>query len=137
MNTYETSYGPDMFDRVRMGMVNEIYLCYKGYERPALGDLLTIKNRINQIAVNQIVMKIAVLVDCPRMKETVLIKLEPLADYTLRSSYVKGLDFHPVSRPGYRYVDPVPLEERMKNHRAMVEAAEKSYFEEQKEGKKT
>lgn len=129
MRTYKANFGPDTFERIRLGLVNEIYLTYTGSQRPEPGDLLNLSSVVNYLALNEITMKIATLVDCSQMKNTVLIKVEPVENYifTPPEPVVKSFT--------ERVVEPEmeePLSEKIKKHRALIDAAEQKYFDGQR-----
>ena len=81
MKVYDTNYGPDIFGRIQMGLISEMFLSYQGYERPTPGDHLRISCTYQGVVRDKITVKIVSALDSDDAPLTVLIKVkheEPL-----------------------------------------------------------
>ncbi|WLS78817.1 hypothetical protein Q3V30_20740 [Erwinia pyri] len=75
MKVYDTNYGPDIFGRIQMGLISEMFLSYQGYERPTPGDHLRISCTFQSVVREKITMRIVSSVDSDEAPDTVLLKV--------------------------------------------------------------
>lgn len=73
---YYTTYLPDTFGRIRMGLIKEMYLSYNGYSKPVGGDSLRISCAYQGVVRDVITVKIVSAADSSGAPETVLIRVE-------------------------------------------------------------
>lgn len=76
MKIYDTNYGPDTFGRIRMGLITEMFLTFKGYEKPEVGDHLRISCMFKGVVRDVFISKISQVRECVDEPETVLIQLK-------------------------------------------------------------
>lgn len=80
MKIYDTNYGPDTFGRIRMGLITEMFLTYKGYLKPEIGDHLRIKCSFKGVVRDEYVFEIRKISECLDEEDTVLIQIGTLTD---------------------------------------------------------
>jgi len=78
MKIYDTSYGPDTFGRIRMGLITEMFLIYEGYLCPEEGDQLRISCTFKGVVRDIYIVKILEVRPCVDEPETVLIRVGAL-----------------------------------------------------------
>lgn len=76
MKIYDTSYGPDTFGRIRMGLITEMFLTFDGFIRPEIGDHLRISCLFQGVVRDVYTVKITQVSDCVDEPETVLIQIQ-------------------------------------------------------------
>lgn len=74
MKIYDTNYGPDTFGRIRMGLINEMFLTFDGYTKPDVGDHLRISCLFKGVVRDVYTVIISQVSDCVDEPETVLIR---------------------------------------------------------------
>lgn len=75
MKIYDTNYGPDTFGRIRMGLINEMFLTFEGYIKPEVGDHLRISCLFKGVVQDVYKVEILQVFDCFDETDTVLIKI--------------------------------------------------------------
>lgn len=76
MKIYDTNYGPDTFGHIRMGLITEMFLTFKGYLKPEVGDHLRISCLFKDIVRDVYTVAITKISDCMDEPEMVLIQVE-------------------------------------------------------------
>lgn len=75
MKIFDTSYGPDIFGRIRMGLITEMFLTFDGFDKPNVGDQLRISCQFKGVVRDVCTVVIAQMCDCVDEPDTILIQV--------------------------------------------------------------
>lgn len=78
MKIYDTNYGPDIFGRIRMGLITEMFLTFEGYLKPEVGDHLRISCLFKGVVQDVYKVEISQVSECVDEPETVLIQVKKI-----------------------------------------------------------